>query len=98
MRQIIESRGRFDWQLAVCNDDVTASFHYPGEPSIYLTTADFGLGYHDPGEDGCEVGHVVSEYRRRSQTETATGKLLERTLAALTDDHETVEPTREVVA
>jgi len=77
---------RFRWQLAVCDGDVTASRHFPGEPSIYYTTADFGLTARDPGADDLSLARVLAAYQRESDCKASVETLLERVHDVLTSD------------
>ena len=88
-RHIIHTRGTRDWQLAVCNDDVTASCHPVGGESIIYTTADFDLGARDRGRDNLSADHVVALYRKHAACEVSSDELLERVRAAID------EPTTE---
>ena len=89
-RQIIHSRGRCDWQLAVCNGDVTASIHRPTGPSVIYTTADFDRSPDAPGRDNISADHVVALYRKHAGCERSFDDLRERveraTAAATTSD------------
>lgn len=91
MRRVIDGGDRFDWQLAVCGSDVTASFHHPAEESIYYTTADFGINRYSPGDDGLTPRIVVACYRCRSGTDAGYRDLLERVKQALKDDAPTTQ-------
>lgn len=91
MRRVIDGGDRYDWQLAVCNGDVTASFHHPSEESIYYTTADFGLTRFTPGDDCLSPEIVVACYRRQSGTEAGYRDLLARVQQALEDPAETTQ-------
>lgn len=98
MRRVIDGGDRYDWQLAVCGDDVTASFHHPSEESSYYTTADFGINRNTPGDDGLTPEIVVACYRRQSGTDAGYRDLLARVHAALEDADPPAEPNREVPA
>jgi len=82
-RQIIHTRGTRDWQLAVCNGDVTASIYPVGGESIIFSTADFDLGSRDRGQDNLSVAHVVALYRKHAACEHSQTDLLERVRAAI---------------
>ena len=83
-RRVIHSMGRFRWQLAVCDGDVTASRHLPtADGSIYVTTADFGLGVRDAGRDELSPYEVVAAYHDRASDPPAFPVLLERVREAL---------------
>ena len=93
-RRVVHSCGRFDWQLAVVGDDVTASIHHPGIESIYYTTANFDLGVHEPGDDQLEAIDVVRAYRRNAQVDVGPATLLEAVQEAM--DRPTTDVTPEV--
>ena len=85
-RRVIQSMGRFRWELAVCNGDVTASRHLPtADGSIYLTTANFGLGARDAGRDELSPYEVVAAYHDHAIDPPAFPVLLERVREALRD-------------
>ncbi|WP_312908494.1 hypothetical protein [Natronosalvus caseinilyticus] len=86
MRRVIEDNGRFNWQLAVTGNDVVASFHYPGDKSIYYSTERIANRLRDPSEFGLLPLEVIERYHRKSQTDTPMGVLARKVRAAVHDD------------
>ncbi|SDL10084.1 hypothetical protein [Natronorubrum texcoconense] len=89
-RHVIDTQGRFRWEIAVCGDDVTASRHLPtADGSIYYTTADFGFGVRDDGRDNCSPYDVIAAYHDHAAEPMDFGELLEAIRDALRDTPET---------
>ena len=98
-RRVVHSMGRFCWQLAVCDGDVTASRHLPtADGSTYVTTADFGLGVRDNGQDELSPYQVVAAYHDNASDPPPFHELLDRVRDELADDRPTPDINDEAIS
>jgi len=74
MRRVIDECGR--WQLAISGEHVVASYHAPGQESIWVTTERIDPGGHSASEYGLTPLEVIKKYRRLTSTETSQSELI----------------------